>query len=400
MRAKNTKLSEYFPMIKAREMILKEIKESIRLNERFKGFKKEEQEYFLDICTGAKGIKILYDSFFKEIMSPESTPNRISSLLSVLIGKEVTVVEALPTESRIADEESLLIMDILVKMKDGTLANIEAQKIGYKFAGERASCYSADLLLRQYKRIREQSSKKTFNYKDVKEVYTIIFFENSPAVLKNYHDSVNSDIFIHKFEQKSDTGVELNLLQKFIFISLDIFKIIYQNKSINTKSAAWLTFLSTDEPDVIEELITNYPEFKPLYEDIYNMCNNVEKVMEMFSNELREMDRNTVHLMIDEYQEEVEKKLAEIKRQNSEIERQNSEIERQNSEIERQNSEINTLKEENRKQKTELQNLKTANETQIKEIMAANEVKIDSLIKEIENLKSVIQKIRTSNLKQ
>lgn len=66
------------------------------------------------------------------------------------------VVEALPNESRIADETSLLILDILVRLEDGSLADIEVQKIGYKFAGERAACYSADLLLRQYKRMREE----------------------------------------------------------------------------------------------------------------------------------------------------------------------------------------------------------------------------------------------------
>ena len=47
----------------------------------------------------------------------------------------------------------------------------------------------------------------------------------------------------------------------------------------------WL-FLSTDEPEIIIELIRQYPEFKEMYEEIYVMCQNVEKVMEMFSKEL------------------------------------------------------------------------------------------------------------------
>ena len=36
--------------------------------------------------------------------------------------------------------------------EDGGLADIEIQKIGYAFPGERSACYSADLLLRQYKK--------------------------------------------------------------------------------------------------------------------------------------------------------------------------------------------------------------------------------------------------------
>ena len=36
------------------------------------------------------------------------------------------------------------------------------------------------------------------------------------------------------------------------------------------------------------------------------MCRNVENVMGFFSEELREMDRNTVRYMIDELQKEVD----------------------------------------------------------------------------------------------
>lgn len=36
------------------------------------------------------------------------------------------------------------------------------------------------------------------------------------------------------------------------------------------------------------------------------MAHNVERVMGMFSEELRELDRNTVQLMIDEMQEEID----------------------------------------------------------------------------------------------
>ena len=51
---------------------------------------------------------------------------------------------------------SLLVTDIVVEFEDGGLADIEIQKIGYAFPGERSACYSADLLLRQYKRVREK----------------------------------------------------------------------------------------------------------------------------------------------------------------------------------------------------------------------------------------------------
>ncbi len=34
----------------------------------------------------------------------------------------------------------------------------EMQKVGYLFPGQRSACYSADLLLRQYKRIRGETN--------------------------------------------------------------------------------------------------------------------------------------------------------------------------------------------------------------------------------------------------
>ena len=40
------------------------------------------------------------------------------------------------------------------------------------------------------------------------------------------------------------------------------------------------------------------------------MCQNVENVMGFFSEELREMDRNTVRYMIDELQKEVDTQKA------------------------------------------------------------------------------------------
>ena len=46
-----------------------------------------------------------------------------------------------------------------------------------------------------------------------------------------------------------------------------------------------------------------------MYEEIYVMCQNVEKVMEMFSKELIQLDRNTVQYMIDEMQDTVLVKL-------------------------------------------------------------------------------------------
>ncbi len=150
------------------------------------------------------------------------------------------------------------------------------QKIGYKFPGERSACYSADLLLRQYKRIRsEQKQKKQgFSYKNIKGVYTIVLFKHSP---KEFHD-----MYLHYFEQVSNTGLTLNLLQKYLFIPLDIFKEKQHNEG-------------------------------------NRIDNKLEEVMQIFSKELADLDRNTVQLMIDEMQEEINSQKEEINIQKQEL---------------------------------------------------------------------------------
>ena len=358
MPKSTTKLKQYFPMIREREDIKQEICENPKLLEKYREWDEEQQEEFLDYCTGVKGVKILYDAFFKEIMNPENTPERLNELLSLLLGQSVTIKRVLPGDStRLADEQSLLIMDILVELADTSLANVEVQKIGYSFPGQRSACYSSDLLLRQYKRVKGEK-KKAFSYKDIKSVYTIVFFETS---IKEFHEYPQN--YIHKFKQQSDTGLELELLQKYVFIPLDIFRTIYHNNvksngknSANrrwNKTEAWLTFLSTDEPEIIIELIRQYPEFKEMYEEIYVMCQNVEKVMEMFSKELIQLDRNTVQYMIDEMQdtidvqkEELEAKQETIDTQKGELEQQKATISTQKNELEEQKTTINTQKEE------------------------------------------------------
>ena len=100
------------------------------------------------------------------------------------------------------------------------------------------------------------------------------------------------------------------MIWNYIFISLDIFRSKMHNKKVTTLLEAWMTFFSTDDPEEIIKLITDFPQFKPMYETLYQMCQNVENVMGFFSEELREMDRNTVRYMIDELQKEVDTQKA------------------------------------------------------------------------------------------
>ena len=264
----NNRLKDYFPIIREREAIRNEINNTPKLYELFSEWNPKQQEMFLDFCSGVKGAKLLYDSFFKEIMSPEYAPERLNELLSLILGEPVTIKEMLPNDStRIADETSLVILDIVVQLKDGSIANVEVQKIGYMFLGQRAACYSADLL------------------------------------------------------------------QRYIFIPLDIFINMLHNKGINNRLDAWFTFLSSDLPEDIISLIDKYPDFKPLYDEVYTMCLNTEKVMQMFSKELAELDKNTVQYMIDEMQSEIDGMKQQLDDKDSKIHGMKQQLDDKDNEI-------------------------------------------------------------------
>ncbi len=328
-------LQQCFPEIRTREAVLREISESEKLWSVWMKWNDQQQKEFLDCCTGAKGVRILYDAFFKEVMNPETAPERLEELLSLILQQRIKILKVLPNDStRIADENSLVIMDIVIELEDHSIANVEVQKLGYKFPGERAACYSSDLLLRQYKRVKGEKGKK-FSYRDIKKVYTIIFYEHSPAEFHRFPDR-----FIHRSSQKTDTGLEINLLQEFVFIPLDIFRGILHNEGIRDKLDAWLTFLSVDGPEMIVKLITEYPQFKAYYEEIYQLCRDTEKVMEMFSKELQELDRNTVQYMIDEMQDVIDAQKEDLDRQKDVIDAQKEDLDRQKDVIDAQKEDL------------------------------------------------------------
>ena len=117
---KNASLKQYFPLIPTRQELLEEIQANQKQNTIFQGWAPEAQEEFLDFCTGMKGVKTLYDGIFKEVMNPETAPEYLNELLSLLLGKKVEIIEVLPNDnSRIGGESSLLIMDIVVRLEDG-----------------------------------------------------------------------------------------------------------------------------------------------------------------------------------------------------------------------------------------------------------------------------------------
>ncbi len=133
------------------------------------------------------------------------------------------------------------------------------------------------------------------------------------------------DIYLHHAFSVTDTGIPIELLQEYCFIPLDIFMKHFHNKGIQNDLDAWLAFLSIDDPELIVTLLSQYPKFRDMYADVYELCRNTEDIMGLFSKELQMLDENTVDYMIDEMQATID----ELKRNNQDLQTSNQELQSQ-----------------------------------------------------------------------
>ena len=248
-------------------------------------------------------MPVLYDTVFKTLMNPDTHPERLEDCISCLLKQKVTIQAVLPMEDILMDGETTMVMDILVKLDDGAYVLVEIQKIPYYFPAERASCYAADLLLRQYSRVKREKGK-AFSYKDLRKVYTIVFYEQSIESFKTYGET-----FTHHARMVCDSGLELNFLQEYYLIALDVFRKSEYAKHRDPKErlAGWLSFFCTENADEAEELCRIYPWLSELYVEMAQFGRKPKELMMMFSEMLREMDRNTIRYMVDDMKEQIEK---------------------------------------------------------------------------------------------
>ena len=309
-------------MQRTEEEVLRELREMPGAYRMYQGWNEELRERFMSFCMGKKTLPVLYDAVFKKLMNPDTRPERLEDCISCLLKQKVMIQTILPMEDILMDGVSTMVMDILVRLADGTLVLVEIQKIPYYFPAERASCYSADLLLRQYSRVRAEKGK-AFSYKDLRKVYTIVFYEQSIEEFKRY-----GEVFAHHAAMTCDSGMELNFLQEFYLVALDVFKKSEYAKRKDPKErlVGWLSFFCTESAEEAEEICSVYPWLSELYAEMAQFGRNPEELMTMFSEMLREMDRNTIRYMVDDMKEQIEKGKVEMAGLQEEITEANREL--------------------------------------------------------------------------
>ena len=286
----------------------------------------KEKQYFLDVDRGIIVPDMLSDTMFKGIFDPRLGGEWLSKLISAILGFKVKVVRSLDKEGfRHSMNSKGVFLDILVELEDGTYANVEIQRKGIEMPPERSALYSAEILTGQFATYYGQK-KSEIDYEDIHRVYSIIIIENSAGPF------AESNSYHHHFQQKSDTGLDIELLQYYDYICLDKFR---QSKPhIANELCSWLEFLTIREVSVMRGFLEKNPSFRTVYDRAIMMMADKEGLMSIVAEILANED------IFASIKKTNESKIARYQRQIAEYERKEAEYERKEAEYEHEKAEL------------------------------------------------------------
>lgn len=343
-------LPEDLKDVPTQEKIMEQIRSDTYTYSQFVKMPLEAQRRLVEFCMGNRNLKITYEPFFQHIFNPELHPERLTLLLSAILNQKVKIIHVMPREGkRLSHDSSLVIMDILVELEDGSYVNVEIQKFGYYFPMQRSFCYGADMLVRQYAKLKEDLGDR-FTYRHMRPVFVIVIMENSP---KEFHEF--SEDYIHRSIVQFDTGLKLGNLMNLIYIPLDIFRNMPHNEIGELE--AWLYFLGSDEPKDINRIIVKYPFFEELYQEIVYFRYHPKELVGMYSEALAILDRNTVEFMLDDMKKEADDLRLDLNKQEARVAAMNAELSQMEDELSEKEARVAELGTELAEKEAQVQEL-------------------------------------------
>jgi hypothetical protein len=103
------------------------------------------------------------------------------------------------------------------------------------------------------------------------------------------------------------------------------------NNPIKTELEAWLTLLTTQDMDTIEELITSFEGFGEIYREVFQLRTKPEELIQMYDNIFYEADRNEDRLLIEEMKDTIAEREAALAERDATIAEKDSALAEQDS---------------------------------------------------------------------
>lgn len=294
---------------------------------------KKSREMLRAIDAGERTPNLLNDIMFKSVFSPEINPDWLSKLISAILGQDIRILRPMSTEGIYLSMNSKgVLFDIMVELENGEIAIVEVQRRGVNMPPQRPVVYSANAVVRQHATLRGQK-KEEIDYEDIHPVYTIIILEESTDDFKEYPE------FHHHFEQKSNTGLDLELIQYYDYICLDVFR---KNKPYTTEQLIlWLDFLSITDTDEMEVFLTDHSEFVEIYAKACEMLADREELLNMLAEIAAGED--VVASLNKTNESRIRKMKKQLKEQKTQLKEQDIQLKEQDVQLKEQQDRIREL---------------------------------------------------------
>ena len=139
-----------------------------------------------------------------------------------------------------------------------------------------------------------------------------------------------------------DSGLEEEFLEHIHYIELDKFRENVQ--TISNEKERWVSLLSADTPEKVQAVAASSAEMFEIISEVAEYTMDARKVMDMYSEALRILDRNTEKYMMDEAMKQLEEKDKTIEEQGKALEEKDKELEEQGKALEELSKAFEELK--------------------------------------------------------
>jgi len=221
-------------------------------------------------------------------LDPDIHADRLSRLLELIFNEEMQVQGSLKEESAKASVYSKkTIVDILARLKNSGIVNTEIQVAAQEFIVNRMNIYTSDIIMLQYS-VMNGEKKSKVDFTNIPMSYGVVFMKESPSLFKN------NESFIHYKKECTDTGIDLPMLSKIVYIELDkCLQILQEGRCPKQQEelCLWLAFMADVNSEYAIKLAESRAEFKNIRQELYMMSKNREEMLAMLADKYEEAIR-------------------------------------------------------------------------------------------------------------